>query len=148
MVGAEHAGSGEMMFVSSAEGQLVAVAFGDGDGNWDNERDAIANGIICVGGAALTGFSSGTLAWIAGAVAAAECYNLMNDLGDLYQEYRTDNLRDTYTQTQNVFLNDEGWDGWYDFEYEDGSGWFIYYDDETGTWSDWVWKENVKQEAG
>ncbi len=146
VVGTENVNGGELMFVTDANGALVGLAFGNGDGNWDNEVDALENGLGCVLGVGITAYSSGALAWLTGAATAVTCGKFLYDLGNLYGEWATSPPSYSYVE-KTYFLEDHGWDSKTTYNYGHGS-WSIYYDDDTGTYSDWEWKENTIQEGG
>lgn len=141
VVGADHTDSGQMMIVSDAQGKALAVAFSDGDGNWDNEHDAVVSGLTCAAMGGGTVFSEGSLTFWTGAATAITCGDFVYDLGRLYTEYHQDTH--DYTQSVTAFLDPaahNGWDGEYSYTYANGGSWNIYYDTETQSYSDWVWK--------
>lgn len=139
VVGAGQSSNGLMMMVSDAQGSILGVAFGDGDGNWDNEWEAMQSGVLCATGISATVLTSGAIAVVTGIATAAACADFIWDMGPLSNEYQTPTQN--YSQSVTVFLNPTNqWDGAYVYTYPDGSSWTIPYDSDTQTYGEWVWK--------
>jgi hypothetical protein len=139
VIGAEHANSGQMMLAFNAQGAALAVAFADGDGNWNNEEAAIAQGLTCLVGIGALTVTDGMAAYWVGAGTAIACFDFLYKVGVLYDEYQGNSL--SYSQSVLTYLNPTNqYDGAYVYTYKNGGSWTIEYDSETQTFGPWVWK--------
>ena len=74
------------MFLYDEKGALIGLAYGDGDGNWNNELSSLFNGLACAGTMYATFATGGVAALALGTAGTCGLFGMA--LYDVMEEYR------------------------------------------------------------